>query len=68
MTVDELRELLEDVDGDRIVVLSRDEDGGECALLSGGWEGTYFAEAEVFEVEAESDDPDAAPAFVLVPL
>ena len=78
MTVDELKEMLDDIEGDRIVIIAKDGEGNAHSPLSGGWEGYYLPdstwsgdcyedEGDLRDNELHPEDPNLKMALVLTP-
>jgi hypothetical protein len=82
MTVAELRDFLETIDGERLVVLQKDAEGNGFSPLDGYWQGAYRAETTWYgdaglealtdkHREAGYDDEDVIygePALILTPV
>lgn len=76
ITVKELKELLDEYDDDRIVVIAIDDDGNSCSPLDNVSWGVYFSETEWTGDFVDSDElaendkintEEAEPAILLWP-
>lgn len=73
MTVKELRDLLKDVDGDVLVIMSKDGEGNGYSPLADTNLGQYLYEADttwsgdLIDVDEADADTEAVPCVVLWP-
>lgn len=70
MTVKELRDLLQEVDGDRIVIMASDSEGNHYSPLVDCYDGYAFRSTDIHagDIDTEDEMPDGKPALLLVPI